>query len=70
MMKMSFMYLSTSCWLVSTLSKVRERKRKRKKSRKKNDDVLHIPVHLLLVSVDPVQEQIQKVTQRENKKDK
>ena len=66
MMKMSFMYLSTSCWLVSTLSKVRERKRQRKKSRKKNDDVLHVPVHLLLVSVDPVQGQIQEEKEKEN----
>ena len=54
-MMMSFMYLSTSCWSVSTLSKGRYRKRQREKVRKTNDeDVLHVPVHFLLVGVNPV----------------
>ena len=54
-----------------TLSKGRYRKRQREKVRKTNDeDVLYVPVHLLLVGVDPVQGQIQKETERESKKDK
>ena len=69
--EMSFMYLSTSCWSVSTLSKGGYRKRHRENIRKTNDeDVLYVPVHLLLVGVDPVQGQIQKETERESKKDK
>ena len=41
-----------------------------KSKEKEQRDVLHVPVHLLLVGVDPVQGRIQKETQRENKKDK
>ena len=53
---MSFMYLSTSCWSVSTLSSGREEERVRDNTviQKNYENVPPVPVHLLLVGVDPV----------------
>ena len=50
------LYLSTSCWLVSTLSSGREEERVRDNTviQKNYENVPPVPVHLLLVGVDPV----------------
>ena len=51
------LYLSTSCWLVSTLSSGREEERVRDNTviQKNYENVPPVPVHLLLVGIDPVQ---------------
>ena len=67
-MMMSFIYLSTSCWSVSTLSRGSEEERVRDNTviQKNYQVVPPVPVYLLLIGVDPVQGQIQEETEREN----